>query len=319
MNAPANNTQSGQSGQATVLTLIFLVVLLGMAALVLDVGSWYRADRDVQSTADAAALAGAQALPDDPAHAQDLARQYADKNGGNLSTQDMSVQTQILPNDTIHVHFERPAPGFFSRVFGMSSVHVGASATARAEPMNAARWAAPIVVNINHPALHCGGTQSRPVPCFGQPTEIDLNNLHNPGGSDGAGAFGLINLYGDGTGNVGASTVAQWILHGYDQFMHLGNYDSIPSAEFNNSQFQGNMQLRFGTDLLFPIYDRITLQGSNAIYHIVGWVGFHVTDSHAGGSTGWVRGWFDRVYWEGIQSDSDSQPDFGARTIQLVD
>jgi len=50
-------------GQATVLTLVFLVVLLGMAALVLDIGSWYRADRATQSTADSAALAGAQALP----------------------------------------------------------------------------------------------------------------------------------------------------------------------------------------------------------------------------------------------------------------
>ena len=52
-------------GQATVLTVVFLVVLLGMAALVLDIGSWYRADRATQSTADAAALAGAQALPGD--------------------------------------------------------------------------------------------------------------------------------------------------------------------------------------------------------------------------------------------------------------
>ena len=61
------------SGQATVLTPVFLVVLLGMAALVLDIGSWYRADRATQSTADAAALAGAQALPYDPANAK-LAR-----------------------------------------------------------------------------------------------------------------------------------------------------------------------------------------------------------------------------------------------------
>ena len=53
-------------GQATVLTLVFLVVLLGMAALVLDIGSWYRADRATQSAADAAALAGAQALPVQP-------------------------------------------------------------------------------------------------------------------------------------------------------------------------------------------------------------------------------------------------------------
>ena len=42
------------NGQATVITVVFLVVLLGMAALVLDIGSWYRADRSTQSTADAA-------------------------------------------------------------------------------------------------------------------------------------------------------------------------------------------------------------------------------------------------------------------------
>ena len=51
MNARAQDNR----GQATVLTLVFLIVLLGMAALVLDIGSWYRADRDTQSTADAAA------------------------------------------------------------------------------------------------------------------------------------------------------------------------------------------------------------------------------------------------------------------------
>ena len=45
-----------ERGQSTVLTLVFLTVLLGMAALVLDVGSWYRTKRAEQSTADAAAL-----------------------------------------------------------------------------------------------------------------------------------------------------------------------------------------------------------------------------------------------------------------------
>jgi len=53
MNARLNSSR----GQATVLTLVFLAVLLGMAALVLDIGSWYRADRNTQSTADSAALA----------------------------------------------------------------------------------------------------------------------------------------------------------------------------------------------------------------------------------------------------------------------
>ena len=36
-------------GQAAVVTVLFLVVLLGMAAAVLDVGSWYREDRKLQA------------------------------------------------------------------------------------------------------------------------------------------------------------------------------------------------------------------------------------------------------------------------------
>ena len=57
------------SGQAYVITILFLAVLLAMAAAVLDIGSWYRADRSLQATVDAAALAGAQALPDGTASA----------------------------------------------------------------------------------------------------------------------------------------------------------------------------------------------------------------------------------------------------------
>ena len=53
-----------QKGQSMVVSVVFLTVLMGMAALVIDVGSWYRAHRAAQSTADASALAGAQALPD---------------------------------------------------------------------------------------------------------------------------------------------------------------------------------------------------------------------------------------------------------------
>ncbi len=60
-------------GQATVMTVVFMTILCGMAALVLDVGSWYRADRAIQAEADAAALAGAQALPESTSSATSLA------------------------------------------------------------------------------------------------------------------------------------------------------------------------------------------------------------------------------------------------------
>ena len=55
---------SSERGQAFALMALALVALLGTAALAMDVGfSWY-AKRQVQASADAAALAGAQQLPD---------------------------------------------------------------------------------------------------------------------------------------------------------------------------------------------------------------------------------------------------------------
>ena len=46
------NVKRNQSGQAIVITVLMLTALLGLAALVLDVGSWFRAHRSLQATAD---------------------------------------------------------------------------------------------------------------------------------------------------------------------------------------------------------------------------------------------------------------------------
>ncbi len=174
-----------ERGQSAVLAVVFITVLLGMSAAVLDVGSWFRADRRAQATADAAALAGAQALPDDPAGAQALAVDYGAKNGDALAPNEVSLASTLGANDTIKVTFKRPAPGFFSKIFGIASVDVGASATARAFLPAQARWVAPIVVNKLHPKLAGPGC-----PCFGpgNPTTLPLGKTGAPG------AFDMLNL-----------------------------------------------------------------------------------------------------------------------------
>ena len=88
-------------GQTIVLMVVFMVVILGAAGLVLDVGSWYRADRAAQATTDAAALAGAQELIAGTSAATALAQEYAVKNGGGSTT--ISFGRKVLPNDLITV------------------------------------------------------------------------------------------------------------------------------------------------------------------------------------------------------------------------
>lgn len=312
-----------QKGQATVITVVFLVVLLGMAALVLDVGSWYRAKRDAQRAADAAALAGAQALPNgSTANAQTLAQQFASKNGG-IGTGSVSFSTKFYPNDTITVSVKRTSPGFFAKLFGFRSVNVGGTATARSEPVNQANGVAPVTVNWRHSLLHCsgGGKNITCNPDFGPafPTTLDLEDLHAPGNGDKAGAFGLINLDQNSGGNVGAGTLADWLLHGYDGYLPLGSYNSAPSANFNNSQFGSAMTQMLGTELLFPVYRVLKGPGSNALYDIIGWVGFVPTSFNPSGSSGTITGYFKEYIADGIQVDkSGGGPDLGVHKVELV-
>ena len=313
------NTRSDR-GQATVLTLVFLVVLLGMAALVLDLGSWYRADRAAQSTADAAALAGAQALPEDAGKATTLAQQYATKNGG-FGSGGVSLSSKIVSNDTITVSVKRPTPGFFAKLFGVRSVTVGATAVARSEGVSSVKYVAPITVHYKHPLLNCTGPSTHPTcnPTYGTTTTLDLEDLHQKGGGNGSGAFGLINLnYGDPTGDVGAGTLADWLLHGYDDFLPLGNYYSAPSANFNNSQFQDAVTAVLGKEVLFPVYRLLTGPGSNAKYDIIGWVGFVVTSFDPSGSKGTITGHFTSYTAQGVQVTSGGNPYFGVKKVELV-
>lgn len=305
-------------GQATVLTVIFMVALLGAVAMVLDVGSWFREQRDTQSDADAAALAAAQALPDAPGTSTALAHEYLDKNLHGASRQ-ITFSSENVANDTVTVEVDRDAPGFFAKLFGIDSVNVGAKATARAGGIDAAKWVAPIVVNIKHPKLNCGNSGGKPVPCFGDETEIELAHLHQPGSGDAAGAFGLINLDLSETGNVGSSTLGDWITAGFDQYMPLGIYNSVPSSMFNSTHVKSALAGRMQDTLLFPIYKSIKESGSNAEYDIAGWVGFKVSSYKATGSEGKVRGSFTKVIWEGIQSDTGNNMNYGTYTIQLVE
>ena len=100
-----------ERGQSLVIVLIFMTALIGMAAAVLDVGSWYRADRKLQANADAAALAGAQELPESMAAAESAALTWADKNDGGVEAKNIKFRSTVLPHDTIEVTADRPAPG----------------------------------------------------------------------------------------------------------------------------------------------------------------------------------------------------------------
>jgi hypothetical protein len=303
-----------QRGQVIVVAVVAMLSLLGIAGLVIDVGAWYHQQRDEQATADAAALAGAQALPDDPSTAVALALQYANSNGAGLTASDVTISSDRVPDDTIAVHVGKLAPTFFTKLFGVNSLSIHATAAARSDTVSSAEYVAPITVSSRHPMLQC-----KPPPCT-EPTEIDLLDLKQKGSSAAAGNFGLLDLRIGANGAVGDSTLADWMLNGYNQDMPLGVYTSAPGAKFNGSQFDSALQARVGSEVLFPVYKPpITQSGSNAQFNIIGWVGFRISGWSGQGNSGKVFGSFTRFIAQGIQaSNPGGQSDFGVRSIQLV-
>jgi hypothetical protein len=132
----------GERGQVLVLVILFLVVLLGMAAMVVDVGYAYYAHRSLQASADAAALAGAQELPD-PSKATQVAKQYGGEPGqknyrDNIPNVTTSVTTKCIqsvpgcsPVNAVVVT-ERAArvPTIFAKVLGIDNFTINVKSTA---------------------------------------------------------------------------------------------------------------------------------------------------------------------------------------------
>lgn len=300
---------SDERGQAMLVTVFFLFVLIGATALTLDIASWYRDQRQAQATADAAALAGAQDLPNAPDAAKASAKDYADQNGGGVAAADIQLKNGWQPNDTVQVTARRASPGFFSRLFSIDSVNVSATAAARADVPNEVYGAAPIVVNKLHPLLSGPGC-----PCFDVETTLPL-------AKDGApGAFGLANL--DPNENSGIPPLALWVNKGFDGFLDLGPYYSDSGAKFNGTDIRDALTARLAGEMLFPVYDTLTGTGTTATYDVIGWVGFHLDafDLNDHGNNQTLTGYFTRVIWTGLQSKSksDAPPDFGVYSVALV-
>ena len=120
------------------------MALVGMAALVVDGGSWYQADRHLQTAADAAALAGAQHLPTQQSQARTVALDYAQRNFAGIP-----APTVAFPDaGTIDVAATAKAPGIFARIYGsaFNEVTVSAQAQARVFAPSKLKDVAPIAV-----------------------------------------------------------------------------------------------------------------------------------------------------------------------------
>ena len=145
-----------ESGQVAVLAAGAMLLIIGMAALAVDVGSLYATRRNMQTAADAAAIAGANALENkcgtssgctcesEPSCAAAAAQDVATFNGytsttGGSSPVTVTVKTPATkpnPSDGVYVEADvtQPVPTYFLRALGMTTMNVSATAIAGYAP-----------------------------------------------------------------------------------------------------------------------------------------------------------------------------------------
>jgi hypothetical protein len=167
-----NSGHKNEQGLIITLIAIFMLGVVGaMAALSIDVVTFYTARSEAQLAADGAALAGARVLansgmtsddtlaPSAATQCQTTASLVAQSNqigGQNLTAAQITVtcNTGSQNNPTVTVKVQTALPTFFARMWGTTQVTIAASATAEAyNPQGLGAGAAPVAVACVKPLL----------------------------------------------------------------------------------------------------------------------------------------------------------------------
>lgn len=196
---------NNENGSVTVIVACAMVLILGIAALVIDVGILYYNKVLLSNAADAAALAGVQELPGDHGKAVGEAEAYAMSNG----VEEGHVAAEVLPDGrSIRVTTSRLVPLGFARILGFSSAEVTASAKASIGATKGLTGAAPF--GVVHQDF-----------VFGEVYTLKYSPS-NKSDDAGPGNFGALAL-----GGRGASNYLDNIMYGYQERLEVG--DEVPT------------------------------------------------------------------------------------------
>lgn len=131
MSAETIGERGTEHGAIAVIVAVVIVALLAFAAIAVDAGAMYSQRRQMQTAADAAALAGVQELPGRPGTALTVADAYALENLSDADDRTFQVESTWVANDTIVAEVRQSAMGlFFAQFMGIDSAPVSARATA---------------------------------------------------------------------------------------------------------------------------------------------------------------------------------------------
>jgi putative Flp pilus-assembly TadE/G-like protein len=260
---------------ATLVMVVFLFgVFLGAMALVIDLGSWFAAQRNVQAAADASVLAGAQKLPDTTA-ARSTAVTYANNNASNLTSPGFTSPTPTFPDtSTIDIVLQKKVRDYFAHVLPKHITFATVSAHARAIVGSPGTAQNALPIGIKSSAVCATGSTG----CFGVAKTLVFDDTNTVTfGSNST--FGLLDFQPSdvGTtssncrGNVGEGTQAGWISGGFSGTLSINRYYGATTGQ--RTSIRNALNGIIGKTLLVPVFDvaNSTWCSGAGGFHVVGW------------------------------------------------
>lgn len=294
-----------ERGSTAALTTLAITALIGVTALAVDVGVWYVNRVQVSNMVDAAALAGAQDLPD-ATKAEASAYDYANKNNKDGDT----VVVQIgADNTTLTVTARREVVNLFSRVYQQlgRTTTVRATATAKIFPLGAAMGVIPIgVVKQNF--------------VYGTTYTLKVG-----GGSGTTGNYGALAL-----GGKGGSNYLDNVKFGYDGELRAGEWVTTETGNMSGPTTTG-INYRIDQDanssyntvkegspriVILPVLDSLTVNGRGEVL-IVGFAAFFLEGVAGSGSKNEVTGKFMRMVIAGEAGNTGTN--YGVSAVKLIE
>lgn len=319
-------------GASSVIVALMMVPLLAFAALAVDIGAVYADRQQLQTGADAGALAIAQdcareACGDPGATAQDMAGMNLNADGavGAISSLDEASGEVRVQTSTVREHW-------FAPLIGIDQTEVQARA--------GARWGYPTggtaVMPLTFSACELDAQEGITVVRDGETNEVvrldipeatpDItveftktseNGCTGRSGNEIPGGFGWLSPRPDNCWET--------------ESIIGGQVDSDPGASAPAPCTEEDFREWIGKTVLLPIFDDSTGSGSGGEYTVIGYAGFtlsgfsfpgakYPSPAPCNGDTRCVRGSFDRFVDLTDNFDySPSGPRLGAAVVALTE
>lgn len=298
------NILQEERGGVLVLICLAMTVLIGLAAIAVDIGNLYAVRSRLVNTADSAALAGVALLPNDPKGSREVARDYIEKNRANVDHAEISISAS---NKEISVVVNEQIPYNFARVLGFTSQLVSARAVAQVSSVCSAVGVVPFGIEKQNFV-------------FGQ-----LYRLKEGAGNGYDGNYRALALGGSGSSNYKSN-----IIYGYNGSLQVGDWVDNETGNMAGPTSTGvNTRINNDTDncsynnhtkdcprvVTVPIIDSLEVNGRSEV-EIVGFARFFLAGVGGNGQENYVKGRFLEELADS-PGNTDTQY-YGLRSTKLV-